>query len=103
MLCFCITKLTSDTCTVKQTPKPMLAINITAGIADKLIPSRIITPNSWMSMVTILKTISIDAQTDISSNATKQKAATRAHPIAFSRHGLRFMYCSQKRNGIPVD
>lgn len=96
-------RLTSDTWTVKQTPSPMLAISMTAGMADRLIPSRIITPNSWISMVTILNTIRIEAQTDRSSRATKQKAATRAHPIAFNRHGLRFIYCSQKRNGIPVN
>lgn len=74
---------------------------MTAGMADNLMPSRIITASSWMSVAMALNTINSAAHTDNSSTPTRNIAATLAHIRINANDTRRFMYCSQNMNGMP--
>lgn len=54
-----------------------------------------------MSIVTTLNITKAAAQNESNKIPTSTKAAAKAQPMAIIRQGLKLIYCSQNRNGIP--
>ena len=80
---------------------PTLSMRMTAGIADNLMPSKVMAPKICANDASTLNTTKMAAQIDSSNMETKTKAANIEQANMSVREERSVMYCSQKMNGMP--